>query len=142
MQALRDRIDSNTVCVVASCPEYAFGKFDPVNIISSIAIEKDIGCHLDCCLGGFVNVFSQDAGFKQPYIADFRVQGVTTISTDPHKFCFGPKGSSLLLFSNKLLRRGTFFALSEWNGGMYLTPTLLGSRSGSIIAGTWAALMK
>lgn len=142
VNALRDRIDSNTVCVVASCPEYAFGKFDPVNIISQIAIENDIGYHLDCCLGGFVNVFSQEAGFPLPYVADFRVAGVTSISSDPHKYGYAPKGSSLLLFSNKQLRRGTFFSLSEWNGGMYITPTMAGTRQGAITAGTWAALMK
>lgn len=64
VEAMREKIDSNTVCVVASCPDYAFGKFDPVTVIASMAVEKDIGCHLDCCLGGFVNVFSEQAGFK------------------------------------------------------------------------------
>jgi sphinganine-1-phosphate aldolase len=40
------------------------------------------------------------------------------------------------------LRRGTFFGLNDWNGGLYVTPTLAGSRAGAVIAGTWAALMK
>jgi len=46
------------------------------------------------------------------------------------------------MFRNKELRKRTFFGVSEWNGGMYVTPTVAGSRSGAIIAGTWAALMK
>jgi sphinganine-1-phosphate aldolase len=29
-----------------------------------------------------------------------------------------------------------------WNGGFYATPTLAGSRPGSTIAGTWAAMCK
>lgn len=89
-----------------------------------------------------MNVFAEDAGFKLPNEFDFKVEGVTSISTDPHKFCFGPKGASLLLFRNKELRRGTFFGVTEWHGGLYITPTLAGSRAGSVIAGTWAALMK
>lgn len=139
---MRNAVDSNTVLIVASCPEYAFGKFDPVDLIAAIAREKGIGCHLDCCLGGFINVFTEEAGYKLPYISDFRVEGVTSISTDPHKFCYGPKGASLILFHHRRLRRGTFFAVSEWQGGLYLTPTLAGSRSGAVIAGTWAAIMK
>jgi len=73
---------------------------------------------------------------------DFKIPGVTSISCDPHKFCYGPKGCSIILFRNIELRRGTFFTISQWPGGMYVTPTLAGSRSGAVIAGTWAALMK
>lgn len=89
-----------------------------------------------------MNAFTREAGFKLPYEYDFRLEGVTSLSTDPHKFCFGPKGASLLLFRNHDLRRGTFHGVAEWNGGLYITPTLAGSRSGAVIAGTWAALMK
>ena len=73
---------------------------------------------------------------------DFRVKGVTTISCDPHKYGYGPKGFSVLMFKNKELRRGIMYATSDWHGGLYMTPTLAGSRPGNIIAGTWAALMK
>ena len=30
----------------------------------------------------------------------------------------------------------------KWNGGFYTTTTIAGSRPGSVIAGTWAAMMK
>jgi sphinganine-1-phosphate aldolase len=30
MEAMKKSIDSNTICLVASCPEYAFGNYDPV----------------------------------------------------------------------------------------------------------------
>eukprot|EP00347_Sterkiella_histriomuscorum_P002328 403368575 len=135
-------VDSNTVCIVGSSPEFSFGSFDPLNEIAKFAKERGIGCHSDCCLGSFINVFAEDAGFKLPNQFDFRIEGVTSISTDPHKFCYGPKGASLLLFRTKELRRRTFFGVTEWNGGLYVTPTVAGSRAGSVIAGTWAALMK
>lgn len=142
VEGIRDLIDDNTVLLVASAPEYAFGKFDPVPILAKLAKERGIGCHSDCCLGSFINVFTEEAGFKIPYAFDFRVDGVTSISCDPHKFSYGPKGTSVLLFRDKYLRRGTFFAVTDWNGALYLTPTTSGSRSGAVIAGTWAALMK
>lgn len=46
------------------------------------------------------------------------------------------------MFRCKELRRGTFFALMGWPGGMYATTAMAGSRNGAIIAGTWASLMK
>ena len=110
--------------------------------MAAIAKSRGIGCHSVYCLGWFINLFTEQAGFKVPFKYDFSVDGVTSISTDPHKFCYGPKGASVILFRNKELRRSTFIGINSWNGGMYVTPTLAGSRSGAIIAGTWAALMK
>jgi sphinganine-1-phosphate aldolase len=130
------------VCLIASAPEYAFGFYDPIPQIAALAQKYGIGCHSDCCLGSYINPFTEEAGFKIPCEFDFKVPGVTSISCDPHKFCYGPKGLSVILYRTKELRRGTFFTISEWTGGMYVTPSLAGSRSGAVITGTWAALMK
>lgn len=142
LKGIRNNIDSNTVCLIASCPDFALGKYDPVPIIATLALEHGINCHSDCCLGSYINPFTEAAGFEVPCKYDFSVEGVTSISADPHKFCYGPKGLSVVMFRTKELRRNSFFALTEWPGGMYLTPTIAGSRAGSVIAGTWAALMK
>jgi len=37
LDAIRNSIDSNTICLIASAPEYAFGLFDPVPAIAAIA---------------------------------------------------------------------------------------------------------
>ena len=142
LAGMRAQIDSNTVCIVGSAPEYAFGFFDALPQISAMAVEFGINCHSDCCLGSYLNPFIEEAGFKLPCDFDFKLPGVTSISCDPHKFCYGPKGCSVVLFRNRDLRRHSFCAISTWPGGMYVTPTIAGSRSGSVIAGTWAALMK
>jgi sphinganine-1-phosphate aldolase len=86
--------------LVASAPEFSYGNFDPVLEISALAMKWKIGCHVDCCFGSFVNAFAEKAGFKLPHLIDFRVPGVTSISCDPHKYGFGPKGLSVLLFRN------------------------------------------
>jgi sphinganine-1-phosphate aldolase len=125
--------------LVCSAPEYPFGNYDPVIEIAALASKNLIGCHVDSCIG-FVNAFAEKAGYKIP-LNDFRVPGVTSISVDTHKFAFGPKGYSVLLFRNASLRDYQFFNCMDWNGGFYATPSMAGSRPGNIIAGTWAAMM-
>ena len=35
----------------------------------------------------------------------------------------------------------THVVVSEWSGGLYVSPTIAGSRPGGLIAGAWAAMM-
>lgn len=51
-------VDSNTVLIVGSAPDFSFGAFDPLPKIAQFAKERGIGCHSDCCLGSFMNVFT------------------------------------------------------------------------------------
>jgi len=69
-----------------------------------LAQKWGIGCHSDCCLGGFILPFTEQAGFKLPHHVDFRIPGVTSISVDPHKYGLAPKGVSICLFRDKELR--------------------------------------
>jgi glutamate/tyrosine decarboxylase-like PLP-dependent enzyme len=32
-------------------------------------------------------------------------------------------------------------AVTEWSGGLYVSPTIAGSRPGGLIAGAWAAML-
>lgn len=141
-KAMKAQIDSNTVCLVASSPDYPYGTYDPLPQIAALAQKLGIGCHNDCCLGSFIVPFLDRAGFKTPHIFDFRVPGVTSISCDPHKYGMGPKGVSCLLFSNPQWREYQFFCSPRWNGGLYATTTLAGSRPGNVVAATWATMMK
>jgi glutamate/tyrosine decarboxylase-like PLP-dependent enzyme len=63
------------------------------------------------------------------------------MSADTHKYGFGPKGSSVVLYRSKALRRYQFFHVPDWPGGIYASPTASGSRSGALIAATWAAMV-
>eukprot|EP00440_Ansanella_granifera_P002610 gb/GFBE01002837.1/.p1 GENE.gb/GFBE01002837.1/~~gb/GFBE01002837.1/.p1 ORF type:complete len:545 (+),score=114.76 gb/GFBE01002837.1/:1-1635(+) len=138
---VRQLIDSNTVAIVGSCCQYAHGTIDPIADLGQIALKHNIGLHVDCCLGGFLVPFMEKAGFPiQPF--DFRVPGVTSISCDPHKYGFAPKGSSVVMFSNKQLRHHMYCYLTEWTGGIYATATMTGSRPGGPVAATWASMCK
>jgi sphinganine-1-phosphate aldolase len=46
------------------------------------------------------------------------------------------------MFRSKEQRKYQFYCNTEWNGGIYATTCIAGSRPGSIIAGTWAAMLK
>jgi sphinganine-1-phosphate aldolase len=72
---------------------------------------------------------------------DFRVPGVTSISADTHKYGYALKGSSVLLYRDKDLRKRQYFTYPDWPGGLYVSPGFAGSRSGGILASTWAALV-
>lgn len=139
LEQMRRLITSNTIALVASAPNFALGTLDDVPGIAALAAEHGIGCHVDCCLGSFLLPHLLQADNLSP--VDFRLPGVTSISCDPHKYGFGPKGTSVIMYRSAHLRRYQYFVSTAWTGGIYATPTLLGSRSGAIIAATWAALL-
>jgi sphinganine-1-phosphate aldolase len=47
----------------------------------------------------------------------------------------------VILYRNAELRSYQFYALADWPGGIYASPTVAGSRSGYLIACCWATLM-
>ncbi|EPQ29364.1 uncharacterized protein PFL1_03119 [Pseudozyma flocculosa PF-1] len=134
-------INRNTIGLVGSAPNFPDGVIDDIPSLGVLAKKHNILLHVDCCLGSFLVPFLEKAGFpSEPF--DFRVEGVTSISCDTHKYGFGPKGLSTILYRTSELRRFQYYVKTDWPGGVYATPTLSGSRPGSIIAGTWTAMMK
>ncbi len=137
---VRDRIGPRTILLVGSAGNYPYGTIDPMGELSDLAVEHDIGLHVDGCLGGFILPWGQELGYDIP-VFDYRLPGVTTISADTHKYGYGPKGTSVLLFRDKSLRRHQYYARPDWKGGMYASPGIGGSRSGGLIAATWAVMV-
>ena len=136
---VRRHVDGQTVALVASACNYGYGTVDPVAELGELALERGIGLHVDACLGGFILPFAAELGYDVPAF-DFEVPGVTTISADTHKYGFALKGTSTLLFGDKALRNAQYFYLTDWSGGKYCSPGMDGSRSGGLLAATWAAL--
>jgi hypothetical protein len=52
--AMAAAVNANTVLLVASAPQYPQGVIDPVTEIAALAAARDINCHVDACMGGFV----------------------------------------------------------------------------------------
>jgi glutamate/tyrosine decarboxylase-like PLP-dependent enzyme len=140
VEFVRAHVGPDTMLLVGSAGNYPYGTIDPIAALSDLAAERGIGLHVDGCLGGFILPWGEQLGYEIPPF-DFRLPGVTTISADTHKYGYGPKGTSVLLFRDKSLRRHQFFARADWKGGMYASPGLGGSRSGGLIAATWAVMV-
>ncbi|KAF8342280.1 PLP-dependent transferase [Cantharellus anzutake] len=132
-------INSNTIMLVGSAVNFPDGNMDDIVALGALAKRGNVGLHVDCCLGSFIVPFLEEAGFQMD-LFDFRVEGVTAISCDTHKYGFAPKGSSVIMYRNAELRRYQYSIMADWTGGVYGTPAIAGSRPGAILAGTWAAM--
>ncbi len=134
------QIDADTIALVGSACNYGYGTIDPIEHLSELALSRGIGLHVDACLGGFILPFGEELGYPiAPF--DFRLPGVTSISADTHKYGYAFKGSSTVLFRDKALRNAQYFFLTDWSGGKYCSPGMDGSRSGGLLAATWASLV-
>jgi glutamate/tyrosine decarboxylase-like PLP-dependent enzyme len=139
-EVVADQIDENTIAIVGSACNYGYGTVDPIPELSDLALERGVGLHVDGCLGGFILPFGQELGHDIPTF-DFRLPGVTTISADTHKYGYGLKGTSTLLFRDKAVRNSQYFFRTDWTGGKYCSPGMDGSRSGGLLAATWASMV-
>src|SRR6266849_3698892 len=137
---VRAHVNANTIAIVGSAPNYAHGVIDPIDELGHIALEHGIGLHVDGCLGGFILPWGERLGYAIPRF-DFRVPGVTSISADTHKYGYALKGTSVLLYRDAELRKHQYFNYPDWPGGIYFSPGLSGSRSGGVVAATWAAMV-
>lgn len=139
VEDVEKQVNSNTIMIALSAPCFPYGVIDPVGEVAPIAMKNELLLHVDCCLGGLMLPFVEKLGYPvTPF--DFRVSGVTSISADVHKYGYGSKGSSVILYRTHELRKFQYFVFSDWPGGLYASPTMLGTRSGAPIAAAWTAL--
>lgn len=136
LQYLKACVNSNTILLVGSAPSYSHGIMDPIKTLSEIAKSNNIYLHVDSCLGGFILPF-----INNNFSYDFELDGVTSISADLHKYGNCPKGVSLLMYRNKQIMNNQYFVQPDWDGGIYATSTILGSRSGNLIAMSYATIL-
>lgn len=140
VQAMAAAINDNTIVMVGSAPPFPHGIVDPIAELSEIARQRGIGFHTDACLGGFILPWAERLGYPVPPF-DFRLPGVTSISVDTHKFGYAAKGTSVVLYRGRELRRYQYFTATDWPGGLYCSPTFAGSRPGGLSAACWAAMV-
>ncbi len=141
VDAYRAAISDRTVLLVASAPSLTLGMVEPIEELAPLAAERDIGFHVDACVGGFFLPFAEKLGRPIPRF-EFRVPGVTTISADLHKFGYTAKGASLIVsrdrdvFDSQPFRFGGGSRPDDW----YVTPSMTGTRPGGAIAAAWAVM--
>ena len=95
------RMNTNVIMIYSSAPSYPQGVIDPIEDLSDIALKYGVGLHVDACLGGFVLPFARMMDYDVPKF-DFGCPGVTSISADTHKYGYASKGTSVVLYRNKV----------------------------------------
>ena len=139
VDAARSLIGPSTAVVVASAFNYPYGIMDPVAPLAQLAAEHGVGCHVDACIGGFVLPFLERLGHDVPPW-DFRVEGVTEISADVHKYGYAPKGASVIVHRDADWFAHQVFLYDQWPSGLYGSPAMAGARPAAPIATAWAVI--
>jgi glutamate/tyrosine decarboxylase-like PLP-dependent enzyme len=132
-------VDERTALVVGSAPCYPYGVVDPIPELAELAAGAGALCHVDACLGGWLLPFLERLGEPVP-AWDFRVEGVTSLSADIHKYGWCFKGASLLLHRGPELLQLQYFLYDGWPGGLYGSATTAGTRPAAPIAAAWATI--
>lgn len=135
MASVEDLVDDRTVALVGIAGTTEFGQVDPIDRLAELAGERGIYLHVDAAFGGFVLPF-----LPRDWRWDFLLEGVSSITIDPHKM-----GLSTIPAGGLLFRRGEHLNALETDTH-YLTrarqASLTGTRSGAAVAATFAVMMR
>lgn len=132
-------VTGNTILLVASAPSYSQGVIDPIAEIGKVAQKHDLLFHVDGCVGGVHLSFMRKLGYDIPDF-DFNVPGVTSISTDLHKYGYAAKGCSAIMYRSKDIRKYQIFACTDTTAYTLINPTVLSTKGGGPYAGAWALM--
>lgn len=141
LNKLKNMTSSNTIAICVSAGNFPHGLVDPIEQVCVFAQSRDIPVHVDCCLGGYSMLFGKELGFDVPEHS-FKLPAVHSISIDPHKYGMAPKGISLALFRNRQIKQASIFVQETWQGGVYGTATISGSKQTASCIGAWIATLK
>jgi tyrosine decarboxylase/aspartate 1-decarboxylase len=132
-------IDDSTMALVAVAGTTGLGAVDPIPEISAAAVRHRIPLHVDAAFGGFVLPFLKQAGYPSPPF-DFSLEGVTSITLDPHKMgrCAIPAGA--VVFRDSGSAEASETAVGYLSGGETRQRTIVGTRSGASVASIWATI--
>ncbi len=132
-------VDESTAAVCLSAPCFPYGVVDPVEEVGAALQGTGVGLHVDAAMGGLFLPFLDAAGTTPPKFS-IDVPGVTSVSVDMHKYGYGMKGGSVLLFSSRELRHASYYVSNDWPGGAYAASGVLGTRPVGPAAAAWTAL--
>ena len=137
VESVKENITDKTVAIVAIAGTTELGLIDPIEEISKIAHENNIYFHVDAAFGGFSIPFLKEAGYDLP-VFDFSLEGVCSITVDPHKMGLAPIPAGGIIF-----RKEEYLQVMAVDSP-YLTvktqSTIVGTRLGASSAATYAIM--
>ncbi|MCI3240080.1 MULTISPECIES: tyrosine decarboxylase MfnA [Streptomyces] len=131
------RIGEHTVAVVATAGSSEFGVVDAVDEIGPVVRGRNVHLHVDAATGGFIIPFARELGHDLPQF-DFSVDGVDSITIDPHKYGLANVPAGAILFRGA--QDAGRFAVDSFFVDTPVHNTLLGTRPGSAAISTYAVL--
>ncbi len=137
--ALESAVDTDTVLVVGSAPNYPYGSIDPIAELGELAQRRALWLHVDACVGGYLAPFARQIGRALPTF-DFSIAGVSSMSADLHKYGFCPKPASTVLYRTADQAKQQVFDADVWPSGRFVTTTLVGTRPAGGVAAAWAMI--
>lgn len=130
-------INENTIAIMATAGTSELGSVDDTETIAKIARKHDLYFHVDAASGGFIIPFAKELGYPFPGF-DFSVEGVDSITVDPHKFGLAVIPSGYILFKSQEVRPWVCFE-SHYVGTKTHT-TFTGTRPGAAAASVYAVI--
>jgi glutamate/tyrosine decarboxylase-like PLP-dependent enzyme len=140
-EKIRKALRKDTIAVIATCGVCPYGTIDPIEEIGRIADESEIYFHVDAAFGGLYCPWLSRLGYELPKF-DFRIRGVCSIASDPHKNGYGIDPAGCIVYRTEEMKEAASFDYSGRHPlrltGHTRTPTLLGTRPGIGIAVAWS----
>ncbi|PKL66216.1 MAG: tyrosine decarboxylase MfnA [Methanobacteriales archaeon HGW-Methanobacteriales-1] len=137
LNCFQENLSKNTIAVVGVAGTTELGKIDPISELSKICLDSNIYLHVDAAFGGFLIPFLKEIGYKLPDF-DFSLEGVSSITIDPHKMGLAPIPSGCILFREKeyldVMNIDTPYLTEKQQS------TIAGTRTGASSAATWAIM--
>jgi tyrosine decarboxylase/aspartate 1-decarboxylase len=128
-------ITNRTVAIIGTAGTAELGVVDPINELSEIALTHGVHLHVDAALGGLVIPFLEPE-VQGALAFDFRLEGVKSVTVDPHKMGMSTIPAGGILFRDPAMLEHIKTETP------YLTEspqyTFVGTRSGASVAATWA----
>lgn len=130
---VEELVDVNTVALVGIAGTTELGQIDDITELGRIAQEREIFLHVDAAFGGLVLPFIDES-----FPFDFQIEGVSSITVDPHKMGMATIPAGGILFRDERFLRAleveTPYLTSKYQY------TLTGTRPGTGVASTYAVL--
>ncbi len=128
-------ITKRTVAIVGNAGSAELGAVDPIESLSTIAMQHGVPLHIDAAFGGLVLPFLKELGYSSPEF-DFSQAGVQSVTIDPHKMGMSTIPAGGILFRNnqslKYIRTQTPYLTEETQC------TFVGTRPAASAVAAWA----
>ncbi len=138
-KSIERAINENTIGISVTAGTTYLGQIDPIDEIGEIAKESKIPLHVDAAFGGFVIPFLNDLNLGN-YDFDFSVEGVTSVSIDPHKMGLAPIPAGAIIFRKSKMLKSITRKIPYLRGLSSKQASILGTRPAASILATWSIM--